>query len=79
PDHIKRPPNAFILFRSSLIEEGIPSCVGGSHCALSAVAGRAWRALSEAERQNWRLRARTEKDEHSIKHPGFVFRPAKRK
>ena len=38
--HIPRPPNAFILFRSSFIKaQHIPEKIEGNHCALSQIIG----------------------------------------
>ncbi|KAJ7434174.1 hypothetical protein B0H11DRAFT_1702929, partial [Mycena galericulata] len=73
------PRNAFMLFRSSLIEQGIPSHISDSHKILSKVAGLAWRKLSEAEREPWRTQADNRKAEYLIKYPGFVFQPGKKK
>ncbi|PCH35050.1 hypothetical protein WOLCODRAFT_19741 [Wolfiporia cocos MD-104 SS10] len=76
-DHIPRPPNAFILFRSSFIRaQHIPGAIEGSHSALSKIIGKYWRALPRAERAHWEAQARAAQAEHRARYPDWRFRPA---
>ncbi|KAJ7253513.1 hypothetical protein C8J57DRAFT_625855 [Mycena rebaudengoi] len=74
--HIPRPPNAFILFRSSFIRAAlIPARVEPSHSTLSRIIGLTWQALPEAERSVWHAKARKAREEHAKRFPGYAFRP----
>lgn len=49
--YIPRPPNAFILFRSSFIRGGhIPGEIEGNHSALSKIIGTFYRTTSPARK-----------------------------
>jgi hypothetical protein len=75
-DHIPRPPNAFILFRSSFIKgQHVPTEVETNHSTLSKIIGLTWKNLPNDERQLWHSRARTALDEHKRKFPQYAFRP----
>ena len=75
-DHIPRPPNAFILFRSSFIRsQHVSSDVETDHSTLSKIIGLTWQNLPEKERQVWHEKARLAKEEHRRKFPGYTFRP----
>jgi hypothetical protein len=75
-DHIPRPPNAFILFRSSFIRsQHVSSDVETDHSTLSKIIGLTWQNLPEKERQVWHEKARIAKEEHRRKFPGYTFRP----
>ncbi|KAJ7767285.1 hypothetical protein B0H16DRAFT_1716906 [Mycena metata] len=60
PSYIPRPPNAFILFRSS---------------TLSKIIGKYWHALPPAERARWEDKARLAQAEHRRRYPDWRFRP----
>ncbi|KAJ6524683.1 hypothetical protein DFH09DRAFT_1418309 [Mycena vulgaris] len=78
PAHIPRPPNAFILFRSSFIRaRAVPARVETSHSTLSAIAGLTWAALPPADRGLWHAKAREAREEHQERFPGYAFRPRK--
>lgn len=76
-DHIPRPRNAFILFRSHAITSGlIPHSIGvKDHKNLSQIVGGVWRGLSEPERQQWEVLAEEEKRRHVAKYPNYAYRP----
>ncbi|KAF7374265.1 HMG box domain-containing protein [Mycena sanguinolenta] len=77
--HIPRPPNAFILFRSSFIRAGaVPSHIEPSHASLSAIAGLTWAALPAPEKAAWHRKAKEERDRHRERFPGYAFRPKHR-
>lgn len=77
PDnHIPRPPNAFILFRSSFIKsQHVSSEVETNHSTLSKIIGLTWQNLPDAERQVWHAKAKARLDEHKKKFPEYAFRP----
>ncbi|KAJ6524724.1 hypothetical protein DFH09DRAFT_841434, partial [Mycena vulgaris] len=76
PAHIPRPPNAFILFRSSFIRaRAVSARVETSHSTLSAIAGLTWAALPPADRGLWHAKAREVREEHQERFPGYAFRP----
>ncbi|OSD05026.1 hypothetical protein PYCCODRAFT_1465477 [Trametes coccinea BRFM310] len=75
--YIPRPPNAFILFRSSFIRaQHIPGQIEGNHSALSKIIGKCWKALPREERQFWEAKAVVALDEHRKKYPDWRFKPA---
>ncbi|KAJ6561650.1 high mobility group box domain-containing protein, partial [Mycena capillaripes] len=74
--HIPRPPNAFILFRSSFIRAGaVPANVEPSHASLSTIAGLTWAALPAPEKEHWYKKAKEERERHRERFPGYAFRP----
>ncbi|TBU47126.1 hypothetical protein BD309DRAFT_535985 [Dichomitus squalens] len=75
--YIPRPPNAFILFRSSFIKGGhIPGEIEGNHSALSKIIGKCWKALPRQERKVWEQKAIVALAEHRQKYPDWRFKPA---
>lgn len=74
--HIPRPPNAFILFRSSFIKsESVPGNIEGNHSTLSKIIGIVWKTLPPAERQLWEKRAVQAQADHRARYPDWRFRP----
>ncbi|KAI0090111.1 hypothetical protein BDY19DRAFT_938531 [Irpex rosettiformis] len=74
--YIPRPPNAFILFRSSFIKaQHIPEKIEDNHCALSKIIGKYWKTLPRPERQVWEAKAIVALAEHRKKYPDWRFRP----
>ncbi|KAF7329500.1 HMG box domain-containing protein [Mycena kentingensis (nom. inval.)] len=77
PSYIPRPPNAFILFRSSFIRtQNVPERVEGNHSQLSKIIGRYWKALPQEEKAKWEDKARAAQAEHRRRYPDWRFRPA---
>ncbi|KAJ3535749.1 hypothetical protein NM688_g6932 [Phlebia brevispora] len=75
-NHIPRPPNAFILFRSSFIKaQHIPEKIEGNHSALSKIIGKYWRTLPPQEKEKWEAKAIVALAEHRKKYPDWRFRP----
>ena len=75
-NHIPRPPNAFILFRSAFIKSRhVSTGVETNHSTLSKIIGMTWQNLPEEERQKWHARAKVAQDEHKRKFPQYSFRP----
>ncbi|KAF5373192.1 hypothetical protein D9757_010558 [Collybiopsis confluens] len=76
-NHIPRPPNAFILFRSAFIKSRkISSEIEGNHSTLSKIIGRVWRNLPPSERAEWEARARIAQADHRLRYPDWRFSPA---
>ncbi|KAI0338069.1 hypothetical protein BDW22DRAFT_1423288 [Trametopsis cervina] len=74
--YIPRPPNAFILFRSSFIKaQHIPEKIEGNHSHLSKIIGKYWKALPREEREVWEAKAIVALAEHRKKYPDWRFRP----
>lgn len=75
-NHIPRPPNAFILFRSAFIKsQHVSTEVETNHSTLSKIIGLTWQNLPEDERQIWHSKAKAALDEHKRKFPQYAFRP----
>ncbi|KAF7374014.1 HMG box domain-containing protein [Mycena sanguinolenta] len=73
--HIPRPPNAFILFRSSFIRsQNVPGRVEGNHSTLSKIIGKVWHSLPATERARWEDKARAAQAEHRRRYPDWRFR-----
>jgi hypothetical protein len=91
-DYIKRPENAFILFRRKCCEErnvaeGSEEGQGGStapikkqrQADLSKMISQQWKSLSPEERQRWEDLAKEKKKEHEQMYPNYVYRPQRSK
>ncbi|GAA5974019.1 hypothetical protein JCM11641_008215 [Rhodosporidiobolus odoratus] len=79
-NHIPRPRNAFILFRSHAVSTGlIPRSMGiTDHKNISQIVGSVWRGLSDEERKKWDELAEEEKMLHREKYPDYRFAPRSR-
>jgi hypothetical protein len=76
-DHIPRPPNAFILFRSSFIKSRhVSTEVETNHSTLSKIIGLTWQNMPHEERQIWHSKAKVAQAEHKRKFPDYAFRPS---
>ena len=87
-DYIKRPENAFILFRRKCCEERTPEDGQGGSAApvkkqrqadLSKMISQQWKSLSQEERQRWEDLAKAKKKEHEQMYPNYVYRPQRSK
>ncbi|KAF9045378.1 hypothetical protein BJ165DRAFT_158023 [Panaeolus papilionaceus] len=75
-NHIPRPPNAFILFRSAFIKsQHVSTGVETNHSTLSKIIGLTWQNLPNEERQVWHARAKVAQEEHKRRFPQYAFRP----
>ncbi|KAJ6494253.1 hypothetical protein C8R45DRAFT_1212308 [Mycena sanguinolenta] len=78
--HIPRPPNAFILFRSSFVRSQIVSPdVETNPTTMSKIIGLTWKNLPADERRVWYARARQAVEEHRRRFPDYSFRPSQRR
>ncbi|KAJ7095325.1 hypothetical protein B0H15DRAFT_1020179 [Mycena belliarum] len=74
---IPRPPNAFILYRSSLLNS-IPDDIERRQQTLSRVAGQAWNLLKPHEKRVWQERAAERAAIHQREYPDYHFKPSPR-
>ncbi|KAI0317425.1 hypothetical protein OF83DRAFT_1171985 [Amylostereum chailletii] len=75
--YIPRPPNAFILFRSSFIKsQQIPGKIEGNHSTLSKIIGMVWKGLPPDQREHWEAQAVKALADHRARYPHWRFRPA---
>ncbi|KAK2461729.1 hypothetical protein APHAL10511_006192 [Amanita phalloides] len=78
-NHIPRPRNAFMIFRSEFCaREKISRSVERDHRHISRIIGYYWNKLPESEKDVWRRKAEQEKSEHLRKYPGYRFTPTVR-
>ncbi|EIW85590.1 hypothetical protein CONPUDRAFT_162758 [Coniophora puteana RWD-64-598 SS2] len=90
PNYIPRPRNAFIIFRCDYTEKHKLDNAAAAACnkdgsskpnlpakTLSKRAAEAWRALPEAAKEEWKIRAKQEALVHQETFPEYKFRPAK--
>lgn len=74
PGYVKRPENAFILYRNSRIDKDR----GGRklrQAEISKAISREWKSLTLVEKQSWFDRAREVAEEHRERHPDYKYRP----
>lgn len=86
-DYIKRPENAFILFRRKCCEER--QAVEDSkqdgptkrqrQADLSKTISQQWKSLTPEERKVWEDKAKERKKEHEALYPNYVYRPQRTK
>jgi hypothetical protein len=77
--HIPRPPNAFILFRSSFIRnQRVSPDVETNPNTLSKIIGLTWKNLPPDERRVWYAKARQAVEEHRRRFPEYAFHPLQR-
>ncbi|EGO01965.1 hypothetical protein SERLA73DRAFT_71121 [Serpula lacrymans var. lacrymans S7.3] len=78
-DHIPRPPNAFMLYRSDFLKKGvIPSHVERRQQNLSRIAGECWNMLSDEDKSYWHAKAAKIHAAHYAQYPNYKFRPSPR-
>ncbi|KAJ7498982.1 hypothetical protein FB451DRAFT_19103 [Mycena latifolia] len=76
---IPRPPNAFILYRSSLLNKGtIPQDVERRQQTLSRIAGQCWNLLAPEEKTHWQTLAKERAAQHLVNYPDYHFKPSPR-
>lgn len=79
-NHIKRPCNAFILFRSHAVTTNlIPKEIERDHRNISRIISHMWHNLSDSERKLWEQQADLEKQRHRQQHPNYKYRPSSRR
>lgn len=80
PGHVKRPCNAFILFRSHAVTTNlIPKEVERDHRNISRIISHMWHSLDDDERKLWERQAEIEKQRHRELHPNYKYKPSSRR
>ncbi|KAJ7642300.1 hypothetical protein B0H17DRAFT_1148832 [Mycena rosella] len=78
-NHIPRPRNAFMIFRSEfLAKQKISKSVEVDHRHISRIVGILWNELPEDGKTVFRVKAELEKLEHQRLHPDYRFTPTVR-
>ncbi|KAF5356885.1 hypothetical protein D9756_006832 [Leucocoprinus leucothites] len=87
-DYIKRPENAFILFRRKCCEDRQAAANDDNldgpakkqrQADLSKTISQQWKSLSPEERKVWEDKAKERKKEHEAMYPNYVYRPQRSK
>ncbi|KAG2009016.1 specific transcriptional repressor [Coprinopsis cinerea AmutBmut pab1-1] len=89
-DYIKRPENAFILFRRKCCEDRQAAAEEAAQLAdgplkkqrqadLSKTISQQWKSLSAEEKAYWENLAKEKKKEHELMYPNYVYRPQRQK
>lgn len=80
PGHVKRPCNAFILFRSHAVTTNlVPKEIERDHRNISRIISHMWHSLDDNERKLWERQAEIEKQRHRELHPDYKYRPSSRR
>lgn len=80
PDHIKRPRNAYIIFRSHTVSQKlIPKEVEKDHRNISRIVAHMWKSLAPEERALYEQIAKEEKERHKQLHPDYRYQPTLRR
>ncbi|KAH7914460.1 hypothetical protein BJ138DRAFT_1177273 [Hygrophoropsis aurantiaca] len=75
-DHIPRPPNAFMLFRSYICLAEKARGIERDNCRISCDAGKLWKEkLSGAQQIPFRQLAERRKREHAVQYPNYRYSP----
>lgn len=74
PNHIKRPANAYICFRSEFCKSKPPQ-LERHNANVSIITGLAWRQLGAEGQRPYREMADRKKAEFTMMYPDWVFRP----
>ncbi|KAI0824748.1 hypothetical protein BC628DRAFT_1419855 [Trametes gibbosa] len=76
---IPRPPNAFMLYRSHLLQtRQIPPGVEHRQQNISRVAGESWNMLQPEQKKVWHDKAKEVLNAHMAKHPDYKFSPERK-
>jgi hypothetical protein len=77
PGKVKRPMNAFMLYRKAYQNRAKEWCSHHNHQVVSQVCGDSWPLEPEHIREQFTEWARVERDNHREAHPGYKFTPSK--
>lgn len=77
PGQIKRPMNAFMLYRKAYQEVAKTQCTQNNHQHVSKVCGAGWPLEPPQVRQMFDGWAKVERINHQQAHPGYKFTPSK--
>lgn len=74
-EHIPRPPNAFMLYRSNMLKNRGNADPEKRQQNLSRIAGQLWREMSDEDRTVWHEKAAEVHAAHYAKYPHYKFKP----
>lgn len=77
PGKIKRPMNAFMLYRKAYQNLAKVLCTQNNHQIVSKVCGGGWSLEPETVREQFTQWARIERENHQHAHPNYKFTPSK--
>lgn len=77
PGKVKRPMNAFMLYRKAYQILAKELCTQNNHQVVSQVCGDGWPLEPESVREQFNQWARIERENHHIAHPNYKFTPSK--
>ncbi|KAG7090795.1 hypothetical protein E1B28_009879 [Marasmius oreades] len=78
-EHVPRPPNSFMLFRSGFWARQKHNPTERDHREISRMAAIAWNNLSETEKDHWRELAAIRKADHARQYPEYKYAPTSRR
>ncbi|KAF8887800.1 hypothetical protein BD779DRAFT_490799 [Infundibulicybe gibba] len=80
-DHVSRPPNAFMLYRSDFwAQEKLKETpIERDHRDISRIAAHCWHQLGDEEKQKYKKLAEQRKEIHRLQHPDYKYAPTARK
>ncbi|TRM63696.1 hypothetical protein BD626DRAFT_569071 [Schizophyllum amplum] len=76
PEHIKRPANCFLVFRSYFLKQQSAGKLKQQEISMGAA--EVWRSMSPADRLPFEREAARLAELHHIQHPNYKYRPQKR-
>ncbi|KAF7559578.1 hypothetical protein G7046_g4578 [Stylonectria norvegica] len=79
PGSIKRPMNAFMLYRKAYQEVAKTQCAQNNHQHVSKVCGAGWPLESDEVHEMFTNWAKLERNNHQKAHPEYKFTPSKPK
>lgn len=74
-EHIPRPPNAFMLYRSHMLKSRGNADPEKRQQNLSRIAGQLWRDMNQEDKDVWHKKAADVQAAHYAKYPGYKFKP----
>ncbi|KAL2137074.1 hypothetical protein VTI74DRAFT_9680 [Chaetomium olivicolor] len=77
PGRVKRPMNAFMLYRKAYQQRAKEWASQHNHQIVSRVCGMSWPLEPEHIRQQFKMWADVERDNHQKAHPNYKFTPSK--
>ncbi|KAK0730596.1 hypothetical protein B0H67DRAFT_678389 [Lasiosphaeris hirsuta] len=77
PGRVKRPMNAFMLYRKAYQQRAKELASQHNHQVVSRVCGSSWPLEPESVRAQFKQWADTERENHQKAHPDYKFKPAK--
>ena len=79
PDHVKRPMNAFMVWSRDERRKMAQEHPRMHNSEISKILGVKWKNMSEEEKGPYVVRAKELQAQHSRDHPGYKYKPRRRK